>query len=51
MEAYYPTIENTFTKGINLKGVEYDCDIIDTAGQVCYLIKQVRKINPFHILG
>ncbi|KAF8325284.1 small GTPase superfamily [Cantharellus anzutake] len=30
---YFPTIENTFTKQINYKGREYDCDIIDTAGQ------------------
>ena len=35
IESYYPTIESTFTKSINYKGVEYDCDIIDTAGQVC----------------
>lgn len=34
VESYYPTIESTFSKSINLKGVEYDCDIIDTAGQV-----------------
>ena len=34
IESYYPTIENTFTKSVNYKGVDYDCDIIDTAGQV-----------------
>jgi Ras family protein len=34
IDSYYPTIENTFTKSVNYKGVEYDCDIIDTAGQV-----------------
>lgn len=38
VESYYPTIENIFTKGINYKGIEYDCDIIDTAGQVCQLL-------------
>jgi len=34
VESYYPTIESTFAKSVNYKGVEYDCDIIDTAGQV-----------------
>lgn len=34
VESYFPTIETTFQKTINFKGVEYDCDIIDTAGQV-----------------
>jgi Ras family protein len=34
IDSYYPTIENTFSKGVNYKGVEYECDIIDTAGQV-----------------
>lgn len=35
VESYYPTIEGHFTKSISYKGVEYECDIIDTAGQVC----------------
>ncbi len=34
VESYHPTIENTFNKAVSLKGIEYDCDIIDTAGQV-----------------
>ncbi|PSR75038.1 hypothetical protein PHLCEN_2v9368 [Hermanssonia centrifuga] len=34
VESYYPTIESTFSKTINHNGVDYDCDIIDTAGQV-----------------
>jgi Ras homolog enriched in brain len=34
VESYYPTIESTFSKTINLNGTNYDCDIIDTAGQV-----------------
>lgn len=34
VESYYPTIESTFSKTINYNGVDYDCDIIDTAGQV-----------------
>ena len=37
MDSYYPTIESTFAKSVVYKGVEYDCHIIDTAGQVgCY---------------
>lgn len=34
VDSYYPTIETTFTKPIKYKGVEYECDILDTAGQV-----------------
>jgi Ras family protein len=32
VDAYNPTIENTFQKAIKYKGSEYTCDIIDTAG-------------------
>ncbi|KAA1466454.1 hypothetical protein DENSPDRAFT_856137 [Dentipellis sp. KUC8613] len=46
VESYYPTIENTFSKSINYKGVEYDCDIIDTAGQDEYSI-----LNSKHAIG
>lgn len=35
VDSYYPTIENIFNKCVKYKGVEYDCDVIDTAGQVC----------------
>jgi hypothetical protein len=35
VESYYPTIENTFSKVIKVKGAEYATEIIDTAGQVC----------------
>ena len=34
VDSYFPTIENTFSKSIKCNGVDYDCDIIDTAGQV-----------------
>ena len=34
VDSYYPTIETTFTKPIKYKGAEYECDILDTAGQV-----------------
>ncbi|KAF8266848.1 small GTPase superfamily [Lactarius quietus] len=46
IDSYYPTIENTFTKGVNYKGVEYECDIIDTAGQDEYSI-----LNSKHAIG
>ncbi|KLO14961.1 hypothetical protein SCHPADRAFT_964507 [Schizopora paradoxa] len=32
-DSYFPTIENTSNKSVTYDGVEYDCDIIDTAGQ------------------
>jgi Ras family protein len=34
VESYYPTIESTFNKTIKFNDVEYECEIIDTAGQV-----------------
>lgn len=46
VESYYPTIEGHFTKSINYKGVEYECDIIDTAGQDEYTI-----LNSKHAIG
>ncbi|TFY68737.1 hypothetical protein EVJ58_g809, partial [Rhodofomes roseus] len=46
VESYYPTIESTFSKSINYKGVEYDCDIIDTAGQDEFTI-----LNQKHAIG
>jgi hypothetical protein len=42
VDSYYPTIESTFSKSVNYKGIEYDCDIIDTAGQVRTLIRPFR---------
>jgi GTPase SAR1 family protein len=41
IESYYPTIENTFRKTLKFKGQEYECEIFDTAGQVC----EKRKVN------
>lgn len=34
VESYYPTIESSVFKSIKYDGVDYDCEIIDTAGQV-----------------
>ncbi|KAF4575193.1 GTP-binding protein [Pleurotus pulmonarius] len=46
VEAYYPTIETSFSKTVKLNGVEYDCDILDTAGQDEYSI-----LNSKHAIG
>ncbi|EJD51996.1 hypothetical protein AURDEDRAFT_111527 [Auricularia subglabra TFB-10046 SS5] len=46
VEAYYPTIENTHTKTIEHAGAEYECDIIDTAGQDEFSI-----LNAKHAIG
>lgn len=53
VESYYPTIEATFQKSVNYNGVEYDCDIIDTAGQVRQLIIGLvcRILNLQTVLG
>lgn len=37
VESYYPTIENTFSKVIKWRNQEFSTEIIDTAGQVCFL--------------
>ncbi|CAO1617472.1 unnamed protein product [Sympodiomycopsis kandeliae] len=46
VDSYYPTIENVFNKTIKYRGKEYDCDIIDTAGQDEYSI-----LNSRHAIG
>ncbi|EKG15886.1 Ras GTPase [Macrophomina phaseolina MS6] len=46
VESYYPTIENTFSKVIRYKGVDYATEIIDTAGQDEYSI-----LNSKHFIG
>lgn len=43
-ENYCPTIENTYSKSIKYNGVEYDVDILDTAGQVCSYVVMVFLI-------
>ncbi|ORX40006.1 small GTPase superfamily [Kockovaella imperatae] len=37
-ESYFPTIEATSHKIINFEGVEYDCEVIDSAGQDEYTL-------------
>lgn len=34
VESYFPTIERSYTKIVKYNGVDYECEIIDTAGQV-----------------
>jgi len=46
VDSYYPTIESTFVKSVVYKGVEYDCHIIDTAGQDEY-----SPINSQYAIG
>lgn len=46
VESYYPTIEATFTKSVKYKGTEYDCEVIDTAGQDEFSI-----LNSKHAIG
>ncbi|KIK09437.1 hypothetical protein K443DRAFT_594 [Laccaria amethystina LaAM-08-1] len=43
VDQYYPTIESTFAKSVVYKGVEYDCHIIDTAGQasLCFTARRI----------
>lgn len=46
LDSYYPTIESTFAKSVIYNGVEYDCHIIDTAGQDEY-----SPINAQYAIG
>ncbi|KAJ3801603.1 P-loop containing nucleoside triphosphate hydrolase protein [Lentinula aff. detonsa] len=46
VESYYPTIEATFAKSVKFKGAEYDCEVIDTAGQDEFSI-----LNSKHAIG
>ena len=46
VDAYYPTIENTFSKVIRHKNQDYGVEIIDTAGQDEYTI-----LNSKHFIG
>lgn len=46
VESYYPTIEATFAKSVKYKGSEYDCEVIDTAGQDEFSI-----LNSKHAIG
>ncbi|KAJ1991915.1 GTP-binding protein [Dimargaris cristalligena] len=45
-DSYYPTIENTFRKIIKYKGIEFECEIFDTAGQDEFTI-----LSPKYAVG
>jgi Ras family protein len=34
VENYYPTLENSLHKTVEYNGIDFECEIIDTAGQV-----------------
>jgi len=38
VDAYEPTIENTFTKNVKIRGQEYQVTLVDTAGEEFMLI-------------
>ncbi|KAK0230672.1 P-loop containing nucleoside triphosphate hydrolase protein [Armillaria fumosa] len=48
VENYYPTIQNTFAKSVSFKGTEYDCEVIDTAGQDEYSILNSKYAIGIH---
>jgi len=48
-ENYCPTIENTYSKSIKYNGVEYDVDILDTAGQDEYTL--ISSAHTFGVHG
>ncbi|XMA12405.1 hypothetical protein WAI453_005196 [Rhynchosporium graminicola] len=48
VESYYPTIENTFSKVIKVKGIEYATEIVDTAGQDEYSILSSKHFIGIH---
>lgn len=45
VEAYYPTIENTFSKEIQYKGQNFLTEIIDTQGQVTTMFRLARPTD------
>eukprot|EP00920_Eleutheroschizon_duboscqi_P011387 GHVT01027012.1.p1 GENE.GHVT01027012.1~~GHVT01027012.1.p1 ORF type:complete len:183 (-),score=17.56 GHVT01027012.1:813-1361(-) len=46
VDSYDPTIENTFTKNIKLRGQDYQLQLIDTAGQDEYsIVPQSYSMN------
>ncbi|KAJ7635100.1 small GTPase superfamily [Roridomyces roridus] len=45
-ESYYPTIETSATKTIRYQGVDYPCELIDTAGQ-----DEFSQLNSQYAIG
>lgn len=48
VEGYFPTIEQTERKHIMYDGIDYDCEIIDTAGQDEYTLFSHKYANGVH---
>jgi Ras family protein len=48
VDAYEPTIENTFTKTMKVKGQEYQVTLVDTAGQDEYSIFPTQYSMDIH---
>lgn len=48
VDSYYPTIENTFSKVIKLRGSEYAMEIVDTAGTVSRFLSPAANITISH---
>eukprot|EP01087_Luapelamoeba_hula_P023436 TRINITY_DN860_c0_g1_i1.p1 TRINITY_DN860_c0_g1~~TRINITY_DN860_c0_g1_i1.p1 ORF type:complete len:185 (+),score=33.39 TRINITY_DN860_c0_g1_i1:203-757(+) len=48
VDSYNPTIENTFHKTLKYRGVDYDCEIVDTAGQDEHSIFPFRTMTGIH---
>ncbi|KAF8192561.1 small GTPase superfamily [Pholiota molesta] len=46
INAYHPTIETEFSKIVNYRGTEFECQIVDTAGQDEYTL-----INSKYVIG
>lgn len=47
-ESYYPTIESTSHKIVQYGGEDYECEIIDSAGQVSSEYHARRLAMPCH---
>ncbi|KAF9569067.1 rheb small monomeric GTPase RhbA [Agrocybe pediades] len=48
IDAYYPTIEANHQKTVKYKGTEFQCEIVDTAGQDEYSIIQSKHVIGVH---
>ncbi|EMG50366.1 GTP-binding protein, putative [Candida maltosa Xu316] len=46
IESYYPTIENQFTKNFKINDLNYNIEILDTAGQ-----DEFSLLNEKHLIG
>ncbi|KAF9462601.1 small GTPase superfamily [Collybia nuda] len=48
VESYYPTIESAFRKTVGYNGTQYECEIIDTAGQDEYSLLSAKHAIGIH---